>query len=130
MKISFGEMSLAGGNVVNERPYDVRIGNSRQTQAVLTMRAPAAKMIDRGNQMTVFEFKVAKKHDSVEDAQTFVLQHSASLQNLGSTLTVVEEPSQSSYSLSDAVIREVKSSSDGVVSMHAYNITGGNFSKN
>jgi hypothetical protein len=65
----------------------------------------------------------------VEEAQAYAIQHAASLANLPSTLVITEEPSQDTYSLNDAVISEVQSVSDGVVSSHAYKIIGGIFTK-
>jgi hypothetical protein len=129
MKISIGVVVLAGGISSNEQPYDFVISNSRQAQIVSTVRASTARGFDRGNQRTILEFKVSKKHNSVEEAQAYVMQHAASLQNLETTLTVIGEPSQDIYSLGDAVIKEVRSTSDGIVSTHAYKIIGGNFSK-
>ncbi|MDR1890665.1 MAG: hypothetical protein LBQ23_00565 [Puniceicoccales bacterium] len=130
MKITIGTVTLAGGNVSNEQPYDLQINNSRQTQIASAMRAAAIRGFDRGNQQTTLEFKVSKRHSSVEEAQAYAIQHAASLTNLSSTLVITEEPSQDTYSLNDVVISEVQSVSDGVVSTHAYKIIGGTFTKN
>jgi hypothetical protein len=129
MKITMGTIILAGGNVANERPYDLKISNSRQVQIASALRAISVRGFDRGNQQTTLEFKVLKSHSSVEEAQAYAIQHAASLTNLPSTLVITEEPSQDTYSLNDAVISEVQSVSDGVVSSHAYKITGGIFTK-
>ncbi|MDR1457879.1 MAG: hypothetical protein LBI47_03465, partial [Puniceicoccales bacterium] len=116
MKITIGTIILAGGNVVNEQPYDLKINNSRQVQIASALRAISVRGFDRGNQQTTLEFKVSKRHSSVEEAQAYAIQHAASLTNLPSTLVITEEPSQDTYSLNDAVISEVQSISDGVVS--------------
>ncbi|MDR1528128.1 MAG: hypothetical protein LBS22_00885 [Puniceicoccales bacterium] len=129
MKITIGTIILAGGNVANEQPYDLKINNSRQVQIAPAMRAIAVRGFDRGNQQTTLEFKVSKKHSSVEEAQAYAIQHAASLTNLSSTLVITEEPSQDTYSLNDVVIGEVQSVSEGVVSSHAYKIIGGIFTK-
>ncbi|MDR2778738.1 MAG: hypothetical protein LBB16_00405 [Puniceicoccales bacterium] len=129
MKITIGTVILAGGNVVNEQPYDLKINNSRQIQIAFAMRAAAIRGFDRGNQQTTLEFKVSKRHSSVEEAQAYAIQHAASLTNLSSTLVITEEPSQDTYLLNDAVIGEIQSVSDGIVSSHAYKIIGGIFIK-
>ncbi|MDR2737377.1 MAG: hypothetical protein LBB18_00330 [Puniceicoccales bacterium] len=129
MKIYIGTVVLAGGICNSEQPYDFVIKNSRQVQIVPTMRATAVTGFDRRNQKTVLEFKVSKKHSSVMEAQAYVVQHAASLQDLPTVLTVVCEPSQSAYSLHGAVISEVQSTNEGMASKHSYVIVGGNFSK-
>jgi hypothetical protein len=129
MKILVGTFVLAGGSSANEQPYDFKISHSRQVQIATSMRAAAVKGFDRGNQQTTLEFKVSRKHDSVEGAQAYVIQHAASLNGLSSTLTIIEEPSQDVYLLSDAVISETQSTGEGIVSLHAYRIVGGNFTK-
>jgi hypothetical protein len=129
MKFSMGSTILAGGNSVGEQPYDLMINNSRQFQIATAMRADAVKNFDRGNQQTTVEFKVSKRHFTVEEALAYVLQLGTSLKDLPTTLTIVEEPSQDAYSLSDAVIVDVQSCSNGIVSSHSYRIIGGNFTK-
>ncbi|MDR2432223.1 MAG: hypothetical protein LBD34_00510 [Puniceicoccales bacterium] len=129
MKITIGTIILAGGNVANEQPYDLKINNFRQVQIASAIRATSVRGFDRGNQQTTLEFKVSRGHPSVEEAQAYAIQHAASLVNLPSTLVITEEPSKDTYSLNDAVISEVQSVSDGVTSSHAYKIIGGIFTK-
>jgi hypothetical protein len=124
-----GSAVLAGGNSVNEQPYDLRISNGRQVQIATAMRTGAIRSFDRGNQRTTLEFKVSKRHGSAEEAQTYALAHAASLKNLGTTLSMVLEHSQDVYVLEDATIVEVRSMADGIVSSHSYEIVGGNFTK-
>ncbi|MDR1414145.1 MAG: hypothetical protein LBI56_04420 [Puniceicoccales bacterium] len=130
MKISVGEIILARGDVADEHPYDFKLSNIRQIQIAMAMRAGAVRGFDRGNLQTTVEFKVSRRHESVGEAQTFVLQHAASLNGVASTLAIVEEPSGNVYLLNDIVIGEVQSGSEGVVSVHFYKIIGGLFTKN
>jgi hypothetical protein len=52
MKIAIGNVILAGGNAMNESPYDFKIRNSRQIQIAFIMRNVTIKGFDRGNQQT------------------------------------------------------------------------------
>jgi hypothetical protein len=129
MIISIGTVILAAGNSENERPYALRVNNSRQFQTATAVGADTVRNFDRGNQQTTVEFRVSKKHSSVEEAQAYVLKHAASLKNLSPVLTITAEPSGDIYSLGDAIIGDVQSQSNGIVSSHFYKIIGGNFSK-
>jgi hypothetical protein len=124
-----GPITLAGGNSAGEQPYDLRIGNTRRTQIAAGMRAEAIRGFDRGNQRTTLEFKVSRRHGSAEEAQVYAVVHAASLKNLGNTLSLTMESSGDVYVLEDAVIGEVQSTADGIVSIHSYGIVGGNFRK-
>ncbi|MDR3143898.1 MAG: hypothetical protein LBT64_00135 [Puniceicoccales bacterium] len=130
MKILIGTVILAGGREADEEPYDLKISNSRSVQMSSSVRASTAKVFDRGNQQTAVEFKVSKKHHSSADAQSHVLQLASSLKTLPPTLTVIEEPSNATYSLGDAAMEDVQSTCSGIVSTHVYRIIGGNFTKN
>ena len=127
MKIKIGTIILAAGVEANEAPYDLKISNTRSVQVALSIRGECVKNFDRGNQQTVLEFAVTRKHESTEDAQLFIMQHSSSLSNLVDYLSVTEEPSGRVYYLTDAAITEVKSVSAHNTSTHAYKIVGGKF---
>ncbi|MDR1255767.1 MAG: hypothetical protein LBJ94_02490 [Puniceicoccales bacterium] len=129
MKIFIGDIVLAGGVEAHESPYDVNIRSEREVQVTGTLRGSTARSYDRGNQRTTVNFKVTRRHGSVEDAQKFVLIHGASLGNLSTSLTIVEEPSAVQFILSDAAIVSVQSSANGSASVHEYRIVGGNFSQ-
>jgi hypothetical protein len=129
MKILIGNVVLAGGVENHESPHDISIQNERAVQIAETLRGSVAKSYDRGNQRTVLNFKVTRRHDSTEAAQMFTLAHAASLSDLSTFVRVVEEPSGIVFILSDAAIASVQSSSVGNVSMHEYHIVGGNFSQ-
>lgn len=127
MKIAFGTILLAGGNEVNERPYEITIHHARQAQYAPAVRATSAKYYDRGNLQTTFSFSVCKKHASSEAAQAYVLLHASSLTGLSSTLTVTTEPHETVYLLSSAVISSIVSHAIHFVSYHTYTIIGGIF---
>ena len=127
MKISIGTVILAGGAAVDEQPYDFSISNTRLIQMANTIRGETTQGFDRGNQRTSLEFRVVKRHESAEAAETFVIEHAAQLKNLGTDLVITEEPSQQMYTLNDAVISTVECSFEGIASFHFYKIIGGNF---
>ncbi|MDE6432074.1 MAG: hypothetical protein K2L13_01630 [Opitutales bacterium] len=128
MKILIGDIVLAGGEEVNQSPYDISILNERDIQIAGSLRGTSAKGFDRGNQKTTVTFTVARRHDSIEAAQRFILEHAASLNGLENNLRIIEEPSGDTIYLPHAVIRNVQSSLSVNVTTHIYQIIGGNFS--
>lgn len=130
MKIKIGTITLAAGTEVNESPYDLKISNTRSVQVSSSIRGECVKSFDRGNQQTVLEFTVTRKHESTEDAQIFTMQHASSLNNLADYLSITEEPSGSIYYLTDASIAEIRSVSTHNTSTHEYKIVGGKFVAN
>ncbi|MDR1458582.1 MAG: hypothetical protein LBI37_03630 [Puniceicoccales bacterium] len=130
MKISFGSMVLAAGNDAKENPFDLKIFGQRNVQIAETVRGTEAKAIDRGNLQITIEFKVSKKYDSVESAQIHSLKHSSELTGLQSYLTLIGEPSNTTYYMHNAVLVTVQSSASGNTSLHYYKITGGRITNN
>lgn len=128
MKILIGEVVLAGGEAINQSPYDISIFNERDVQISGTLRGASVHGYDRGNQQTTLIFSVARRHDSVEDAQNFLLKHAAGLNGLSSDLRIIEEPSGEEIYLPNAAIRNVRGSLSVNVTTHTYQIIGGNFS--
>jgi hypothetical protein len=130
MKIFIGEIALAGGVEAQESPCDMTIRNEREVQIVGVLRGNSAVSYDRGNQRTILNFTVTRRHNSIEDAQKFILMHAANLCNLSASVSVIEEPSGDEYVLPNATVVGVRSSSLGSTSTHEYRIVGGNFFKN
>ncbi len=128
MKILIGDMILAGGEELNQSPYDISIFNERDVQLACSLRGTSIKGYDRGNQRTTIRFTVARNHDSIESAQRFMLKHAASLNELESYLQIVEEPSGEVLYLLYAVISSIQGSVSVNVTIHTYQIIGGNFS--
>jgi hypothetical protein len=95
---TIGIITLAGGNISNEQPYDLKMNNSRQIETASPMRARAMRGCDRGNQQTTLELKVSKRHFSLEEAQAYSIQHAASLTNVSSTLVITNEPLYDAHS--------------------------------
>jgi hypothetical protein len=125
MKIFFGDINLASGIEYGETPIDFKIFGQRAIQVLSTIRGEEAKAIDRGNLTTRLEFRVRKKHDTAEAAQNYAMRHASELRDLQTDLTIVGEPSNTTYYLKNAVIASVESVSSGNVSEHFYKIVGG-----
>jgi hypothetical protein len=125
MKIFFGNINLASGIEYGETPIDFKIFGQRAVQMLLTIRGDEAKAVDRGNLTTRLEFRVRKKHDTVEAAQNYAIRHASELRDLQIDLTIVGEPSNTAYWLKHAVVSSVESVSNGSVSEHFYKIVGG-----
>lgn len=128
MKILIGDIVLAGGEALNQSPYDISIVNERNVQVAGTLRGISAKGYDRGNQRTTMIFSVARKHDSIMSAQRFLLEHAASLNGLEDNIQVIEEPSGTILYLPHAAIRNIRGTLSVNVTIHTYQIIGGNFS--
>ena len=127
MKIFFGSLSLADGLEFCESPYDFKVHSQRQVQIAESIRGSEVKAFDRGNLQTQITFKVKKKHNSIEDAQAYALSHAAGVAQQTGPLTIIGEPSGTTYTLSDASITRIESSSMHNVSFHTYHIIGGKF---
>ncbi|MDR2812394.1 MAG: hypothetical protein LBB05_01200 [Puniceicoccales bacterium] len=125
MKIFFGDISLVGGIECGETPIDFKVLGQRTIQMLSTIRGSEAKAVDRGNLTTRLEFRVRKKHGTAEIAQHYAIRHASELRNLQSDLTIVGEPSNTTYCLKNAVVSSVESVSNGNVSEHFYKIVGG-----
>ncbi|MDR1906827.1 MAG: hypothetical protein LBQ03_01225 [Puniceicoccales bacterium] len=125
MKISFGNINLASGIGYGETPIDFKVFGQRAIQLMSTIRGDEAKAVDRGNLTTRIEFRVRKKHDTVEAAQNYAVRHASELRDLQTDLTIVGEPSNTAYCLKNAVVSSVESMGNGTVSEHFYKIVGG-----
>ncbi|MDR0418074.1 MAG: hypothetical protein LBH08_01385 [Puniceicoccales bacterium] len=125
MKISFGNINLANGIEYGETPIDFKIFGQRAIQIMETVRSNEARAVDRGNLTTRIEFRVRKKHDTVEAAQNYAIRHASELRDLQTDLTIVGEPSNTTYYLKNAVVSSVESTGNGNVSEHFYKIIGG-----
>jgi hypothetical protein len=125
MKIFFGDINLASGIEYGETPIDFKIFGQRTIQVLSTIRGDEAKAVDRGNLTTRLEFRVRKKHDTTESAQNYAMRHASELRDLQTDLTIIGEPSNTTYYLKNAVISSVESVSSGNVSEHFYKIMGG-----
>jgi len=128
MKIAFGSISLAAGLEFGESPYDLKIQGQRQVQIAERLRGREVWAYDRGNLQTQISFRVKRKHDSAEGAQAYALSHAASLAQQSGPLLITGEPGGAHYTLSDASVTRVESSSFHNVSLHSYQIVGGKFS--
>ena len=129
MKILFGETELARGNEYGEVPLELKISGNREVQILSTIRGRASKALDRGNLVTSVEFRIRRKHATVEDAQKDTINYASSIDTSPSTLTIISEPGNTTYLLDNAVISGVVSSSSGNISEHFYKIIGGAISE-
>jgi hypothetical protein len=125
MRIFFGDINLASGIEYGETPIDFKIFGQRAIQMLSTIRGDEAKAVDRGNLTTRLEFRVRKKHDTAEAAQDYAIRHASELRDLETDLTIVGEPSNTTYYLKNAVVSSVESTGNGNVSEHFYKIVGG-----
>lgn len=129
MKILLGTTSLVRGEAFGEYPIGLKISGQRTVQVLSALRGQEIRALDRGNLKTVIEFRVRKKHKTAEEAQIYALKQATELNGLQDTFLLESEPSHLTYSLKNAVVTEVISTSNGNTSEHAYRITGGSVSE-
>ena len=129
MKILFGEKALARGVDYGEMPIDFKITGDRGMQLLTSIRGTSACAINRGNLTTSIEFRLRKKHKTIEDAQQDAINHASSIETSPSQLTIITEPGNATYLLNNAVISGIVSTSNGNISEHFYKIIGGNISE-
>ncbi|MDR0728429.1 MAG: hypothetical protein LBF21_02375 [Puniceicoccales bacterium] len=127
MKITFGSLSLAAGLEFGESPYELRIQGQCQVQIAERIRGEEVRAFDRGNLQTQLSFRVKRRHDSAEAAQAYALSHAAALARQSGPLRLINEPGGTSYTLSDAAVTRVESSSSHNISFHSYQMVGGKF---
>ena len=126
MKIFLGELVLVGGAELNEEPINLKITSNRLVQTIYTLRADNAQPVDRGNVVVQIEFRVRRKHKSIEDAQIYTISRTSELNQLVSTLTVMPEPDGQAFYLQNATIQNTEFSLNGNISECFYKIVGGN----
>jgi hypothetical protein len=130
MKIFIANYMLAGGEELDQVPFDVELFVEARTQIAETLRAPAAVAFNRGNRTTRLSFRVRRKFPSIQQAMEFLLTHATGLASISGDVTVVSEnaPSPRSYRLSGAAIRRIQGNQQGCSTTHGYEIIGGLFS--
>jgi hypothetical protein len=129
MKLLLGNRALAAGVDCEEEPFAVSLEVIGIVQIANTLRAASASPIDRGNRRTELQFSVLRRHASISAATDYLFCHGASLCDLAGTATLIGEgPSQTAFTLSNAVLRSVRGVQDGATTTHTYTIVGGNLS--
>ncbi len=131
MQIKLNNITLAKGSAQRESPFDVIIDGQSQFQIFRPLRAKEIQTFDRGNLKTALSFRVNRQHASQPEAMTHALTHAATLVNVAGTVTLsfTEGATEHKYALSQAVVREVKSTFQSNTSSHQYSLIGGTITK-
>lgn len=128
MKITLGTWELARGVAYGEDPLELKVSGQRSVQLLTTVGGDVSKAVNRGNLVTHLEFRVRKKHPTAELAEEDALRHASELQTKASELTLMSESEKMVFSLKNAVVTSITSSSYGNIAEHFYKIVGGQMS--
>jgi len=126
MKIKIGTFSLTGDDM-REWPDNLRINGRLLAQESQFLRAVQVRMRARGNRKTVITFDIKRLHESIQEAQTFMLLHFVDVPNSGLiTLSCVSDGGgEKDIYLANGVAEVVDYSHKGQTSFYTYQITGG-----
>lgn len=125
MKIRLNSTWLAAGEL--EGPSALRVGGAQVTQEAQFFRALAAAYYGRGNHTQSVSFTVVRAHNTVEDAEWFVLTHYAALPKEGDLVFVIGTgESERAVMLEDAVLQSAPEiRHEGSTTFTTYNLAGG-----
>ena len=125
MKVQIGSTWLAEGG--RESVSDFRINNEDILDVEAFLRATEISVFNRGNRKTTVKFSVKRTHDSVEAAETFILEHSTDMPGHGlvTFVAVSATGSETSRYLQDASVEVAEASYTGSTTYHTYTIIGG-----
>jgi len=120
---------LIAGLGSGEFEEDFKINGQRVVQVGEFLRAEDARPFGRGNRKTTISWAATKEHASMHDAESFLLEHEATIPSSGTLVCIAEGEGQSSYELSDAQLQTHDCSRIGVTTLHKYLFIGGSFSE-
>jgi hypothetical protein len=110
---------------------EFRIANRPFAQVEPFLRALEQAVFDRGNDLTTVSFVVRREHDTVEDAELFILEHATELP--GSGLVMFEAAGATGAAsrryLWASKVTAHDASYKGRTTIHSYVILGGRIRK-
>lgn len=125
MRIRLNSTWLAAGDL--EGPGALRVGGAQVVQEAQLFRALAAAWFARGNHSQTVSFSVTRAHNTVEDAEWFILTHYAALPKEGDLVFVIGTGAgERAVMLEDAVLQgapEIRN--EGSTTFTTYNLAGG-----
>ena len=107
-------------------PSGLQINGVDITQQASLLRATSMRFINRGNRMTNISFSVKRKHNSLLEAERFMLEHERDLPRLG-VLTLTTRGTggyEVSLYMAEAIVIP-QSVYAGITTQHTYQIQGG-----
>ena len=124
MKVKVEDFFLAEGGIQSPSD-DFNVDVRRVSQVVNGLRWEEAKIFDRGNVQTTITFSVYRIHDSVADAEVFILDHGANMPGSGEVEFISEGEDALVRVLTASVIEGVLCNYEGVSTNYSYTIIGG-----
>ena len=127
MTVYLDTFPLAAGGM--ESPADWSVTQQRVVQTTNPVRARTTKSLPREDRRTDVSFKVTRLHDSVQDAEEFVIDHPSAVPSNG-TLVVTADSQTGAWgkrSMPDCCIQNVAMRHTGKTSVATYSLTGGEF---
>ena len=125
MKVKIEKTWLAQGE--HESVAGFRINGQRLTQTAQFLRAEAISVFDRKNHQTTVTFSITRLHESTQDAEVFILEHSTGLKHSGLIAFIAQgsHGRETVRYLQAACITVDDASYIGLSTRHNYTIIGG-----
>lgn len=119
-----GNIDLAPGG--RSGPSNLVIEWDAQLEEAGSVKGEYVSILDRKNKATRISFNVQREHDSVMDAELFILQHVKNVPSKANIeLRAGDTSSAASVFFRDAGIKTGKCSHIGLRTFHSYNIVAG-----
>lgn len=111
-------------------PNSLRVDSRRVVQIAQRLRAISAEPFARGNTVRTISFTVVREHDSVRDAEAFLVEHEAAIPSSGIVeITCHDDAGPETVFYFDAEIEAVSAGHVGLSTEHAYTLVGGLITK-
>ena len=123
MQIKIGNFFLASGD--KESPNNLNVQRNSASQVVEGLRWSEAKTFDRLNRKVTVRFSVTRLHDTLADAERFILTHGTSVPTSGLVQFVLSDNSSLWMNASTCVCTPVDSKEIGRTTTHDYSLIGG-----
>lgn len=127
MKIKIGSLVVAGATL-KESPADLTINGQRLIDEAEFCRAESPDFYDRGNERTIVEFNVWRLHETLEEADIFMLDHAKNIPAVADVTLQIEDADGSvvgSRFIKQASCQSVDRRQKGVSTYCRYRIVGG-----
>ncbi|MFA7335075.1 MAG: hypothetical protein WC130_12405 [Kiritimatiellia bacterium] len=125
MKIKINEFWLCEDGEL--APNSLRVNGRRQIQTAALLRAAAGSVFNRGNSVTTITFSVIRKHDSILEAEGYMLRHEVEIPQEGKVTFICYDSAgaEEIYYFDCGGLETTDASYCGCSTEHSYVLIGG-----
>jgi hypothetical protein len=127
MKITIGAYALCDGTYPGGVAVsDIRVSVERKADVFLPLAQANPKALDRFGRLATYAFQVERAHDSIDDAEEFILDHDSDVPSSGDITLTTEAASPASLVIPNGkLLRHASALLEGKHTVHSYTIAGG-----